>query len=87
MAISTAWPNLPSFTVKKFKNEIANLEGCVDQKGYELPTVIIQDESADGMHMANVDQKQEILNEFLDKYNYEVVYSNEVLAVYLPAKH
>ena len=87
VAISTAWPNLPSFTVQKFRNEIANLEGFVDQKGASLPAVVIQDESGDGMKMINVDKKQEILNDFLDKYDYSVAYSNDVLRVYLPLEH
>ena len=87
VAISTAWPNLPSFTVQKFRNEIANLEGFVDQKGASLPAVVIQNESGDGMKMVNVDKKQEILNDFLDKYDYSVAYSNSVLKVYLPSEN
>lgn len=84
VAISTAWPSLPSFTVEKFEKEIKDLDVLANEKGMPLPTVVIEDESAEGMNMVNSDKKQEILNEFLDKNGYLESYSNDVLKVYLP---
>lgn len=86
VAISTAWPNLPSFSIDKFEKEMKDLSIRITEKGEAYPSVIVQDESGDGMHMPGAQKKKEILNEFLDKNGYEVVYSNDVLKVYLTNK-
>jgi len=82
IAISTAWPSLDSFSIAKFADDMQKLESEVNDCGKELPTVVIGSEEIAKYNSDARSEKQEILKEFLDKYNYKEVYYNEVLSVY-----
>ena len=75
-AISSSWPSLASFADEKFEHEMAELDDSIGDEGTP-PPVIIGENAGDGL-------KKEILNEFLDKYDYMEVYANNMFKVYLP---
>lgn len=81
-AISTAWPTLQSFSADKFEKEIKNLDGMISEKGYKPPTIVADSYLDKSDVYESTKRKQEILNEFIEKYNYSELYSNEVLTVF-----
>ncbi len=82
-ALSSSWPSLDSFSVKKFETEIKNLEGLIDEKG--LPdklTLVISSVEEEGMLSKTPGRKQEILKTFLDKYGLTLLYTCDSLNIY-----
>ncbi len=75
-AISTTWPSLESFSAEKFIKDMDTLNISIE-KGETAPPVIVGENPGSEV-------KKEILNEFLDKYDYMEVYANNMFKVYLP---
>lgn len=69
-AISSTWPSLPSYSVEKFKNEMAGLEKQMKDEGVNVAVITDFNLDAEG-------EKQEILKKFLKDYNYKEVYSEQ----------
>lgn len=81
VSISTAWPSLESFSLSKFSKDMNALSLEIDKIEALAPVVIIGTEEQDGIE-TGATAKQEILKDFLDKYNYKVIYNNDKLLVY-----
>lgn len=86
IAISTAWPSLPSFSEEKFSTEMKELEGRIEQKGASAPVVILGTNEINGVLEEPTDKKQEILNKFLADFDYSLSYSNEEFSIYISNK-
>lgn len=78
LAISTAWPTLGTFAKEKYAQEMSLLAASIDANKELLPTVIIGSEELDD---GTAPEKKEILNEFLERYNYCTIYSNDKFSV------
>lgn len=83
IAISTAWPSLPSFSEEKFSVDIKELEGKIEQKGVSVPAVILGTNEIEGVLETPTDKKQEILNKFLADFDYSLRYANEEFSIYI----
>lgn len=83
IAISTAWPSLPSFSEEKFSLEMKELKGRIEEKGAEIPIVILGTKEIDGVMVNPTDEKQEILNKFLADFDYSLGYANEEFSIYI----
>ena len=83
LAISTAWPTLDSFSVEKFRTEIESLEIKIDLGEKEKPAIVLSTSELYKVYGAERSGKQEILKDFIDKYNYNVAYTNDVLTIVL----
>lgn len=81
LAISTAWPSLASFSQDKFSKELDTLADKIESGEKKAPTVVLSISELHKVYSADRSGKQEILNEFIGKYNYNVAYINDVLAV------
>lgn len=86
IAISTAWPSLPSFSEEKFSLDMKELEEKISMKGYDLPAVILGATEVEGVVNAPANQKQEILNKFLADFDYSLKYANEEFSIYISEK-
>ena len=75
VAISTAWPSLDSFSTDKYTSQMVGLEKKIENKECEKPAVIVGAENTE--QSKTYYAKKEILNEFLEKYHYKPLYSNE----------
>lgn len=80
VSISTAWPSLPSFTEEKFENEMKTLEGFIDETGSPKPILIIGSEEYCELD-SPISLKQEILKNFITKYDYSKVYNCDKFTV------
>lgn len=78
MAISTAWPSLPSFSTQKFDEDIQKL----DKEGVK-PVALISKAEYDSLMSDYLTKKQEILKEYLINNDYSIIYDNEVFVVML----
>ena len=81
-AISTAWPSLASFSTDKFAEDMAALEGRIDSKTAEYPTVIIGAKECEGILNNPDNKKQSILKDFISKYNYTEFYSGDTFTAF-----
>ncbi|MCQ2519001.1 MAG: hypothetical protein MJ107_00575 [Lachnospiraceae bacterium] len=75
-ALSSTWSSLPSYSAEKFAGQLKGLEGMIAEKGEKV--VVITDSYLD-----EAGKKQDILKEFLKKYNYKEVYSEQGYIVWL----
>lgn len=73
-AISSTWPDLDSYAVDKFTNELCRIES--DESTAELPIII------SGINLDNQIEKQKILLDYIDKNGYTVVFENEKYILY-----
>lgn len=78
IAISTAWPSLPSFSTSKFEKDINILRS----EG-KTPTLLISVAEYDNLMYNCSLRKQEILKEYIFNYNYQTIYDNDVFVVML----
>ncbi len=81
IAISTAWPNLGSFATEKFEKDMEKLSSAVSSNSKEYPVVFVGKAEEFGVLEAPYNTKQEILKEFLEEYEYNVIYSNDSYVV------
>lgn len=72
--LSTAWPDLDSFSSDKFKTELEVVGKNMDLS--DKPIVI------SGTIIDNSTMKRQMLYDFLEKYQYQLVYSDEGIFVY-----
>lgn len=84
VALSTAWPSLASFSTDKFEKEMKALSLEVASGKVTPPSIVIGNEEFETWGTEEGTKKQEILNDFLEGFEYSEIYSNEVLTVYLP---
>ncbi len=75
--ISTAWPSLASFSTDKFEADMKELEGRIADTGNGLPPVIVGDKEWNTILNNPENKKQSILKDFISKYNYTAVYTND----------
>lgn len=78
IAISTAWPSLPSFSTQKFDEDIQKL----DKEGTK-PVALISKAEYDSLMYDCSTKKQEILKEYLENNAYSIIYANDVFLVML----
>lgn len=97
-AISTVWPSLASFSLQKYQNDIRYLRGVHDNKGVELPIIVLgndgidafickatgDDERMNELFTPTYIEKFDILYDFLNYYNYSSVYTCDTFYVYAP---
>ncbi len=82
-ALSSSWPSLDSFSVKKFETELKEIEGMIDEKGVpDKLTLVISSVEEEGMLSETPTAKQEILKTFLDKYGLTLLYTCDSLNIY-----
>jgi len=72
-AIGSSWPDLDSYSVKQFEDELAKLSEC--------PIVIVRDIEKDS---AAYLEKREILLDYMNAKHYESVFTNNGYTVYKP---
>lgn len=68
-AISTSWPDLDSYPVESFTNELTNKN---------VAYIILRDKEPS---TKNADRKQHILEQFIKNHNYQIVHQNEAYTV------
>ncbi len=73
-AIDTAWPDLDSYAVSKFENQLKRY-----QSGDELPTLIIGKDMAE---YANIETKYNILMDYIDSRDYNKVFESDRFTVF-----
>lgn len=81
IAISTAWPSLGSFSTEKYAKDMEKLSTEVSSKTKSFPVVFVGKAEEFGVLEAPYNAKQEILKEFLEEYEYNVIYSNDSYVV------
>lgn len=73
-ALSSTWPDLDSFSVNKFRQELERVKnGCA---GKEKPLLIL------GCPLEGEGVKLELLREFADELGYELAFTNEMCYLY-----
>ena len=73
-AINTVWPDLDSYSVQKFDEQLKGLNSSDD-----LPVVIIGNEMPE---YANIQEKYDILLDYIADYDYNKVSENERFTVF-----
>lgn len=93
-AINTSWPNLDSYVTDKYKSELERAFG----EG-KKPVIIIgkneieayfEDEENDGSEpdiYANAKTKYSMLLDYIDEYDYNIVFESDRFVVYTPGQH
>jgi len=80
-AISSPWPSLPSYLQTTFEKEMQGLSDKISNGSITAPVIVIGEEELEGI-LSGTGAKQEILKNFLEKYNYSEIYNCEKLSVY-----
>ncbi len=81
-AIETTWPSLRSYTAQKFEEKMNELDMAISLGNAKIPSVIISAVEYEQMQGDNLSVKQEILKDFLQKYNLCIRYNDNVMCVF-----
>ena len=74
-SLSTTWPDLASFSTSKFERELQELEEEV-AAGVKRPMVIL------GCEPDFEEPKINLLKDYMDRFEYKLVFSNDAFYVY-----
>jgi hypothetical protein len=78
-ALSSSWPDLDTFSIAQFANELEDVSVRIEVKGRSRPLLII---NADVPARDAVREKKVYLDEFSVRHNYKEVFRNEQFIIY-----
>lgn len=75
--MTSTWPDLDSFSLEKYRIELKEIRGKIEEKGMERPLVILTTEVFENMNGEHSSEKEVLLKEFMETLKYDMMFENE----------